>query len=277
MSGQKKKFTEPAVGERVLAAAVQHATDLWSTRLLAAYALGSLAHGGFSVYVSDVDLGLVIDTVLPQDADAVETLATRVAAETLPLAERLSIFWGSPATLSGEATGGRFPPLDRLDLLEHGRLLAGRDQRDQIPVPSQRDLILAGATYALQTLSTPELTAELRDVRRLAASGVRTLTKRILFPVRILFTARTGEIGRNQDAVEHFAAAERGPATDLAVQAYEWRSLPPDPTDPSVISTIAAGLLPLYRLFVDEYALRLREYSELDIAEQFGEWRLRLE
>ncbi len=29
-------------------------------RLVAAYALGSLAHGGFSPLVSDVDLGLVL-------------------------------------------------------------------------------------------------------------------------------------------------------------------------------------------------------------------------
>jgi hypothetical protein len=34
---------------------------LWPDRLLAAYALGSLAHGGFSPLVSDVDFGLVLE------------------------------------------------------------------------------------------------------------------------------------------------------------------------------------------------------------------------
>ncbi len=37
-------------GERVLEAAVAAATTAFGRRLLAAYALGSLAHGGFEVY-----------------------------------------------------------------------------------------------------------------------------------------------------------------------------------------------------------------------------------
>jgi len=40
-------------GENVLREAVRLAQDHWGDRLVAAYALGSLAHGGFSAYVSD--------------------------------------------------------------------------------------------------------------------------------------------------------------------------------------------------------------------------------
>ena len=276
-SQETPRETPESVGEQVLDAAVQVAGQLWNTRLLAAYALGSLAHGGFSIFVSDVDLGLVIDDPLfAQDTQAVETLATTVMDGYLPLARRLSIFWGSPATLSGRAAGGRFPPLDRLDLLRYGRLLAGRDSRTGIPVPSRQELIVSGAAYALATLSAPELVAQLHDSQRMAAEGVRALTKHILFPVRFLYTARTGEVGRNQDAVEHFAAVETGPAANLARDALAWRTLPPDPHDPAVIATIADGLLPLYRLFLEEYTARLREYGELDLAGQFLEWSLRL-
>jgi hypothetical protein len=49
-----------AAGRRVLRLGVTLARQLWPERLLAAYALGSLAHCGFSEHVSDVDLGLVL-------------------------------------------------------------------------------------------------------------------------------------------------------------------------------------------------------------------------
>ena len=43
-------------GERVLADAVEAYRVALGGRLVAAYALGSLAHGGFSELVSDIDL-----------------------------------------------------------------------------------------------------------------------------------------------------------------------------------------------------------------------------
>lgn len=42
--------SQQALGERILAGAVRLAVDMWGTCLVAAYALGSLAHGGFSVH-----------------------------------------------------------------------------------------------------------------------------------------------------------------------------------------------------------------------------------
>ena len=269
--------SQQASGERVLEGAVRLAADRWGTRLVAAYALGSLAHGGFSVHVSDVDLGLVLsDPLEAQDAPAIEALANDVKAGGAPLAERLSIFWGSLATLSGSSTGGRFPPLDRLDLKQWGRLLLGQDIRAQLFVPTVRELVIAGAEFALQVLSTPEVTAELRDPATLVNAGVIRLTKIVLFPVRLLFTARTGQIGRNEVAVEYFTAVETGLAADLARIGFTWREEPPDPSDPTVLDSLEKGLLPLYRLFLDEYAERLRQYGELELGHAFEQWRQRL-
>lgn len=269
---------QQALGERVLADAVRLAVEAWGTRLVAAYALGSLAHGGFSVHVSDVDLGLVLsDPLESPDEEAVASLANTMQAGGDSLADRLSIFWGTPATLSGEATGGRFPPLDRLDLKQYGRLLLGQDIRAGLPTPTQRELTIAGATYALQTLSTPEVIAELQNPATLAGAGVRPLTKMVLFPVRFLFTARTGHIGRNQAAVEHFTAHESGPAADLARAALAWRDQPPAPCDPVVLRLLTHGLVPLYRLFLDEYASQLQAYGESDAARAFQTWRHRLD
>ena len=46
------------LGEAVLARAVSAYRAALGSHLIAGYALGSLAHGGFSALVSDVDLGL---------------------------------------------------------------------------------------------------------------------------------------------------------------------------------------------------------------------------
>jgi hypothetical protein len=55
----------------------------------------------------------------------------------------------------------------------------------------------------------------------------------VLFPVRILFTAQTGQIGRNEAAVEYCTKVETGPAGDLslpipamAVNAYTYGKSP---------------------------------------------------
>ena len=44
----------------LLVAVVDGARQALGQRLIAAYALGSLAHGGFSAHVSDIDVGLEI-------------------------------------------------------------------------------------------------------------------------------------------------------------------------------------------------------------------------
>jgi hypothetical protein len=65
-------------GERVLADAVEAYRVALGGRLMAAYALGSLAHGGFSELVSDIDLGLIIsDPPLPADASMRATIPRR--------------------------------------------------------------------------------------------------------------------------------------------------------------------------------------------------------
>ena len=73
-----------AAGRAILAEAVAGYREALGERLLAAYALGSLAHGGFSPLVSDVDLGLVIaDPVSPSDFETGGAPATRLVAAGL--------------------------------------------------------------------------------------------------------------------------------------------------------------------------------------------------
>jgi hypothetical protein len=266
-----------AQGESILDAAVGLAQQIWHDRLMATYALGSLAHGGFSA-LSDIDLGLVLeDPLVASDGDQVVQLTDSIKATNKPFAERLSVFWGSVDSLSGAASGGRFPPLDRLDLQKYGRLLAGTDVRRELPAPTHRDLVLAGAEFALRRLATEETIRKLKNPEALAASDLKTLTRLILFPVRFMFTARTGDVGRNDAAVGHFLAAKSDPASALASLALEWRNSGQAPSDASAIRAIAAGVLPLYDEFLLDHEPRLRKYGRPDLAESFGRWRKRLQ
>ena len=244
---------------------------------MAVYALGSLAHGGFSAHVSDIDVGLVLgDPLDGKDAEAVAGLESSIAASKKPFADRLSVFWGSIGTLSGVSSGGRFPPLDRLDLKQFGRVLAGRDVRGELPSPTQKELVLAGAEFALCRLATDEVTAKVKNPKALASSDPRTLTKLVLYPVRFLFTARTGEVGRNEAAVDHFVSHVKGPASTLARMAIEWRHVPPHSGDNDAVEAMASGLMLLYQEFLLDYEHRLRGYGRADLGEAFSKWQQRL-
>lgn len=144
--------TDPGVGdgEKVLAEAVDAFRVALGGRLLAAYALGSLAPGGFSGLVSDIDLGLIVrDPPVPADDSMIHLVADAEKSKGSALHERLSVFRGTPATLRGEREG-RFPALDRLDLIDNGRLLTGSDDaRRGLPRPSPSELLVIGAEFAL--------------------------------------------------------------------------------------------------------------------------------
>lgn len=265
-------------GEAVLARALEEARQRWGGRLVAAYALGSLAHGGFSEHVSDVDFAVILAEPLGEaDRASVVALTEAVKASGLPLADRLSTFWGSEAALSRGEEGGRFPPVDRLDLAENGRLLAGREVRARVVRPSTEEMVIAAARQSLNMFARPESMAQLRDPSSLVAAGARSLTKRVLFPVRFLYTAQTGAIGRNDAAVEHFLRRATGSVASLARDAFLWRYTPFTPGDPAVFATARAGLLPLYRLFANDYQARLSVLEDRELARAFSAWRVALD
>ncbi len=80
----------------------------------------------------------------------------------------------------------------------------------------------------------------------------------------------------NDLAVEYFAAATSGPAAQLAQRTLEWRQAPPEPGDPGTLKVLVEGLIPLYRVFLDDYESRLRDYGRADLAEDFCAWREQL-
>src|SRR3974390_231072 len=80
--------------------------------LIGVYLIGSLAHGGFSRRYSDVDLALVTTTGLSsQTLDNMRNEAITLSDDWGP---KVSVFWADR-----HFSGGRFPPLDRIDYLDH--------------------------------------------------------------------------------------------------------------------------------------------------------------
>jgi hypothetical protein len=286
----------PTQGERVLAEAAEAFRVALGDRLLAAYALGSLAHGGFSELVSDIDLGLIVsDPLRPADDETIEAIARTEKRKRSALHERLSVFWGTPTTLRGEQKGGRFPALDRLDLIENGRLLIGDDSaRSRLPRPSAAALLIAGAEFALDYLSgvprPGRLSSEELGSMRVAGEdasreilfpglllghGMRRTTKLVLFPVRFLYTAATGRVGTNDSAVSRYLEDEQAPGRRLVAAALRWRTVPP--TDESAASELLREqLLPLYLHYIDDHVERLDLLGKTELAGSFREWRNRL-
>ena len=280
-------------GEAVLVRAVAAYRAALGSRLIAGYALGSLAHGGFSPLVSDVDLGLILeDPVRAADRLTIRTAARSVRAGGSALDQRLSVFWGTPATLQGQRRGGRFPPLDRLDLLEYGRLLTGTDTRSAVARPDRTELLVAGAEFALGYLGgaarlpdrlrrralfgsrDDDVLTEIRTPSRLVSAGPRRVTKIVLFPVRFLFTAQTGQVGTNTLAARHYLASPDAPATSLVAAALAWRLEPP--ADGEAAALLGRELVPLYVHYIDDHIARLRAVGHHRLADRFQRWRTRL-
>jgi hypothetical protein len=281
-------------GEAVLAQAVAAYRAALGSRLIAGYALGSLAHGGFSPLVSDVDLALILAGPLRlTDRLTIRSVAGELRAGGSALHERLSVFWGTRSTLQGHARGGRFPPLDRLDLLVYGRLLTGADARHGLPRPGQAELLTAGAEFALGSLGgvqtfterlqgwarrRPQRDRALDEIRApalLVSRGPRRLTKLVLFPVRFLFTAATGQVGTNALAAEHYLAGASPAAAELIMAALEWRREPPADQQ-AAADLLGRELIPLYARYLDDHIERLRDIGQHGLADSFRQWRARL-
>ena len=101
----------------------------------------------------------------------------------------------------------------------------------------------------------------------LVAGDLRTLTKLVLVPVRLLFTAATGRIASNQAAAALYLSQRDAPATSLVTAALGWRTTPPIDRR-AAAELLRAELLPLYRHYVDAYANVLRSVANAPLARQ---------
>src|SRR5947209_15859977 len=103
-------------GWRVARAAIDDLADRFRSRLVSAYVIGSLAHGGFEPAVSDVDVAVLLDVCSSEVpelvAEAVSAAQERLGSD---LARRLSVFYGDWQTFAGPSPPARLDAIDRLD------------------------------------------------------------------------------------------------------------------------------------------------------------------
>lgn len=197
----------------------------WERRLgeelLGVYLLGSLAHGGFNRRYSDIDIAVITEAGLD---DALLGECRAAAAEIAPhLAPKLSIFW----TDRGFAEG-RFPPLDRLDYLDHGAAVVERERvAPERPSLAEVRAWLGGAPFA----RWKERALAFAGAEALAPVEHKPYLRAQLYAARFAFGWITGRMASNDAAVAFLR--ERPPAgLDLALldRALACRRAAADPT-----------------------------------------------
>ena len=232
-------------GWKVLHAATHHAEQRLGSTLLAAYAIGSLAHGGFAPAVSDIDLALLTTEPTPDMAQVVQDL-TAAISPTHQLGARLSVFYCPWERFADPAPGARFPPIDRFDLLQYGILLHGKELRDTSVAWSTVQEIRAHAAQSALRRITPELLAQ--DLEQLETDGVTVhdASKLVLWPVRLQHVCDTGRATGNADAVNHYLTLPDTAHHSLVQDALAWRdhSSLPDPAD--ALRRITREIRPLH-------------------------------
>jgi predicted nucleotidyltransferase len=189
-------------------------------RLIGAYLIGSLAHGGFSHRYSDIDVLVVTEGGL----DTAELTRLRgLAAECdATLSEKLSVFWSDRSF-----TAGRLPPLDRADYIDHAIVLTERE-RVLPPRPTLDEIrvYLRGAPFANWTENAHRFATA--DV--LTPGNHKAFIRTLLYPARLVYSWTIGRMGSNDDAVaftcEH---PPQGMNTDILTRAVAYRQAAADP------------------------------------------------
>jgi hypothetical protein len=194
--------------------------------LLSAYALGSLAHGGFSPAVSDVDLALLTDEQADRDTPGIVAMvAADVRASGHALADRLSIFHAPWAAFRDPPHDARFPPIDRYDLVRFGILVDGIDYRPVYGVaPTASEIREQAVAFALERITRAQLAADLRQLEQ-GGVTVHDATKIVLWPVRLQHVCDTGQATGNAAAADHYVSLADARHRALVRDALAWRGL----------------------------------------------------
>jgi predicted nucleotidyltransferase len=208
-------------------AAVDFARDLvpyWQaalgTDLLGAYLVGSLAHAGFSRRYSDIDIAVVTEAGLsPQALDSMRSEAAALSADWGP---KLSVFW-----TDRHFRLGRFPPLDRIDYLDHAFVLTERERvRPARPMLQEIRRYLSGEPFANWSDSARRFAAS----ETLEPKDHKAYLKTLLYPGRFCYSWTTGRIGSNDDAAA-FLSETRPAQIDVSLinRALQCRQAADDP------------------------------------------------
>jgi hypothetical protein len=190
------------------------------TDLLGAYLIGSLAHAGFSRRYSDVDVALVTTTGLsPQVLDHLRSNAVALSGDWGP---KVSVFWADR-----HFSLGRFPPLDRVDYLDHAVALMEREPvRPTRPTLDEIRLYLRGSPFA----NWADLASRFAVAKTLEPKDHKAYLRTLLYPARFCYSWITGRMGSNDDAVAFLSEGHvAGLDVGLIARALQCRRAAADP------------------------------------------------
>jgi hypothetical protein len=188
--------------------------------LLGAYLIGSLAHAGFSRRYSDVDIALI--TVAGLSTQELERLRSNAVVLSAEWGPKVSIFWADRSF-----SLGRFPPLDRIDYLDHAVVVMERESaRPARPTLDEIHRYLAGAPFG----NWADLARSFARAQSLEPKDRKAYLRTLLYPARFCYSWITGLMGSNDDAVT-FLSERRVAGLDVSLidRALQCRQLAADP------------------------------------------------
>lgn len=190
------------------------------TRLLGVYFIGSLAHGGFSPRYSDIDMALVAEHGV--EPPELERMRERAGALSPAPAAKLSLFWADRAF-----SIGRFPPLDRMDYLDHAVPLIERQRVSPTrPTIAEVRAYLGGQPFA----GWADGARRFATLGELRPEDHKPYLRALLYPARFVYSWRTGAMASNDDAVEFLRGhSPAGLDVGLIKRALECRQQARDP------------------------------------------------
>lgn len=253
------------------------AHEILGSRCLSVYIMGSLARGGFSEIASDIDVGLILDgTVHKDDVSTIYEIHASVVSKHTQIDNNISIFWGTIESINGAVDAGRYPPFDRLDLIDHAILLSGVETRDQLIKPTREELEVASAKFSLDYLASNERVNEFLNCELITNKGVVYVTKTVLFPARFIYLAETGEIAGNNVSYKYYMDKFLGSDAELVECGYQWRLISLPENIGSVTKKLNLGLVRLYCNFIDIYADRMELYGQVELKSRLILWKKKI-
>jgi len=197
-----------------------------SGEIIGLYLIGSLAHGGFSHRYSDIDLALITERGL--DQTSLQGMGAQALALSSELGPKVSVFW-----TDRDFEGGRFPPLDRADYLDHAVPIVERE-RIAPPRPSLEEIrgYLAGTPFTNWTHSAEAFAAS----EALAPQDRKSYLRAMLYPARFVASFMTGTMMSNDDAVarlQEFCPPDLDASIIQRALAYRRAAADPDELFPA--------------------------------------------
>jgi len=157
------------------------------------YLIGSLTHGGFSNQYSDIDISFIYQKKI--QLDFIHTYKKNLKMISKDAFERISIFYGD---LNLE--GGRFPYLDRIDMIHNGELLEGEKLKVRKNIPT-----LENVRNQLLEISIPYWKSKTDFYKASKAINLydKEFLRVFLYPARLIYSWETGLITSNDHAVQY--------------------------------------------------------------------------